>query len=89
MLPVTDSIFTSVTPVQWRSTIFGAKFVVALGVSATGIPLVAMIFDRTGSFDLLFTVLALVAALVVLSVALLPIGNAPVSQPAPEASGGA
>jgi MFS family permease len=51
-------ILARFTPARWRSTAFGAKFVIALGVSAAGVPLVGWSYDATGGFAQLFLVLA-------------------------------
>ncbi len=93
MLPVTDSILTSVTPPDWRATIFGAKFVLALGVAASGVPMVAYIFDTTGDFNLLFMLMAGFAAVVLLVGLGLP-GRprqvrVPLAEPATETGAGA
>ena len=68
-LPVSDMIVARFAPPKWRSTIFGAKFVVVLGVASLGVPMVAYIHDNTGDFTMLFLI-ASVFALTVASAAL-------------------
>ena len=49
---------------KWRATAYGAKFLLALGVSTIGIKLVAVIYDGTGGFGPLWLSLAGCAACV-------------------------
>lgn len=72
VLPVGDSLVARYTPLEWRSIVYGAKFVIALGVSALGVPLVALIHDATGDFTWLFIVLSALSALVVVAGLFLP-----------------
>jgi MFS family permease len=70
--PAENLLLARYTPGRWRATAYGAKFVLALGVSAAGVPLVGRIYDATGGFWWVFVVLALTAALVALAAAFLP-----------------
>jgi FSR family fosmidomycin resistance protein-like MFS transporter len=63
--PAENALLVRYTPGRWRATAFGAKFVLSLGVSSLGVPLVAFIFDRTGGFAWLFLVLGALAAAIV------------------------
>lgn len=68
--PAESSLFAKYSPARWRATAFGIKFVIALGVSSLGVPLVAHIHDSTGGFYWLFIImsgLALTVALVALA----------------------
>jgi FSR family fosmidomycin resistance protein-like MFS transporter len=65
-------ILARFTPARWRSTAFGAKFVIALGVSAAGVPLVGWSYDATGGFDQLFLVMAAITALTAVAALFLP-----------------
>jgi hypothetical protein len=60
------------TPSRWRATAFGAKFLLSLGVSALGVPLVATVYDRSGDFIWLFAILGMLAALVAATAVFLP-----------------
>jgi MFS family permease len=71
-LPVLDSVVARYTPVEWRATIYGAKFVIGLGVSALGVPMVALIHDMTGGFTLLFVTLSGLALAIVAAGLFLP-----------------
>ena len=63
------------TPTAWRATIYGLKFVVALGLSALGVPLIAYIFAETGSFDGVFWSMAVFSAIAVTISLMLPAGQ--------------
>ena len=60
------------TPARWRATAFGAKFVLSLGVSSLGVPVIAMIYDRTGDFYWLFITMAVITAIVAAAAMFLP-----------------
>src|SRR6185437_4474560 len=77
--PTENALLVRYTPGRWRATAFGAKFMLSLGVSALGLPLVAFIFDRTGDFTWLFAALAAFAAIIVAAALLLPRESAPVA----------
>ncbi len=81
--PTENALLVRYTPGRWRATAFGAKFVLSLGVSSLGLPLVAFIFDRTGDFAWLFVVLAALAAIVVAAGLFLPREGAGRVAPAP------
>ena len=70
--PAENALLVRYTPGRWRATAFGAKFVLSLGVSALGLPLVAFVFDRTGDFAWLFVALAAFAAAIVVAGLFLP-----------------
>ena len=70
--PAESALFARYSPSRWRATAFGVKFVVALGVSALGVPLVARIHDQTGGFYWLFIVLVALAATIALVALALP-----------------
>ena len=70
--PSENSLFARYSPPKWRSTAFGVKFVLTLGVASAAVPLIAWIHKETGGFLMLFVVLAGVAVLAALAAALLP-----------------
>jgi MFS transporter, FSR family, fosmidomycin resistance protein len=71
--PTENALLVHYTPSRWRATAFGAKFLLSLGVSALGVPLVAVVYERSGDFVWLFAVLGVLAALVVAVATLLPL----------------
>ena len=81
--PSETALFARYSPARWRATAFGVKFVIALGVSALGVPLVALIFEWSGGFFWLFVAMAIFASVVALVGLLLPAEGRPlVSTPA-------
>jgi len=70
--PAENALLVRYTPGRWRATAFGAKFLLSLGVSSLGVPLVGFIFDRTGDFVWLFVVLGALAAVIVAAGVFLP-----------------
>ena len=71
-VPVENSLLSRYTPGKWRGTAFGAKFVLAFGASAFGVPLVSAVYGGTGGFYWLFLIIGALAALVVACGMLLP-----------------
>jgi FSR family fosmidomycin resistance protein-like MFS transporter len=71
-VPAENALLARYTPAQWRATAFGAKFLLALGVSTIGVKLVAMIYDGTGGFAPLWLTLGGCAAFVAAAGMFLP-----------------
>lgn len=71
-LAAENGLLALYTPGKWRATAYGAKFVLAIGVSASCIPLAGYIHDRNGDFFWLFVILGCAAMLVVSVGLLLP-----------------
>jgi len=84
-VPAENALLARYTPAKWRATAYGAKFLLALGVSTIGVKLVAVIFDATGSFAPLWLTLAGCAAFVALAGLFLPgrFRRAPLLAPQP------
>jgi FSR family fosmidomycin resistance protein-like MFS transporter len=83
--PAENALLARYTPARWRATAYGAKFLLALGVSTIGVKLVAMTYDRSGSFTLLWLILAGCAGFVALAGMFLPgrLRRAPFLAPQP------
>ncbi|MCZ6814862.1 MAG: MFS transporter, partial [Alphaproteobacteria bacterium] len=64
LIPIHDTIVARYTTNEWRSRIYGIKFVLALGVAALAVPLVAGLHALTGGFYWVFVTLAGFAAIV-------------------------
>ncbi len=71
-LPAENSLVAKYTPSQWRGLVFGLKFIIVFGVSGLGVMMEGIIYDLTGGFFWLFTVLAAIAAVGVSAGLLLP-----------------
>ncbi|MGE0724152.1 MAG: MFS transporter [Alphaproteobacteria bacterium] len=70
--PAETLILVKYTPEKYRATAFGAKFVLALGVAAISVPMVAVIYQATGGFWWFFMSLAAFGTIIALASALLP-----------------
>ncbi|HKJ00434.1 MAG TPA: MFS transporter [bacterium] len=86
--PAESALYARYSPARWRATAFGLKFVVSLGVSALGVPLVALIYDGTGGFYWLFVAMA-AFALTAASVGLLLPGERGLAATTPLPAGAA
>jgi MFS family permease len=73
--PAENSLFAKYSPPKWRSTAFGIKFVLALGVAAVSIPLISWIFEATAEFFWLFIILSGIALIAVVTALCLPSEN--------------
>jgi len=71
-VPAENALLARDSPAHWRATAFGAKFLLALGVSTIGVKLVAVIYDGAGSFAPLWLTLAGCAAFVAAAGLFLP-----------------
>jgi MFS transporter, FSR family, fosmidomycin resistance protein len=80
-IPAENGLLAHFTPGKWRGTAYGAKFVLALGVAATAIPLIAYVHDTTGGFGSLYLILGLLAATVGVSAIFLPNDRAALDLP--------
>jgi len=70
--PSENSLFAKYSPPKWRSTAFGIKFVLALGVAALAVPLVSWTYELVGEFTWLLIILAILAGFAVFFALLLP-----------------
>jgi len=59
--PAENVLLAQYTPLRWRGRVFGAKFLLTLGISAVGVSLVPLIHAATGSLDGLFYALIIFA----------------------------
>ncbi len=70
-MPFKVVLISRITQSQWRSRVYGLRYIVAFSVMASSIPLIAWIYIRWG-FDGLFIVLSAAAICIFISVLLLP-----------------
>lgn len=63
-LPAENSLVARYCPAGWRASVYGAKFVLALGVSSLAVPIAGLIFDATGDFAWVFVTVAGFAGLI-------------------------
>ncbi len=84
--PIENCLLARYTPEAFRATVYGLKFVLALGLSALGVPLIALIVGLTGSVDGVLLAMA-GCSVVALGIAVTlprtaPVSAAPAIQPA-------
>ena len=70
--PAENSLFARYSPPQWRSTAFGVKFVLALGVAALAVPLVSWAHKLDGENTWLLVALAIIAVVAAIVTLMLP-----------------
>ena len=63
-IPINDWVVAHYTTEQWRSRVYALKYVLALGVSALAVPLVAWLHRLSGGFQTLFLTLAACAVVI-------------------------
>jgi hypothetical protein len=73
-IPLSDALVSRFASAEWRSRVYGLKYVLSLGVSALAVPLVAWLYDR-GGFDALLPILAVLALTVAGMGLLIPSGR--------------
>lgn len=71
-IPITAWLVGRYVSASWQSRVFALQYVLSFGVSALVVPLIAILYQHTGGFAALFTVLAGAAAVVVATALLLP-----------------
>jgi MFS family permease len=70
-IPINDVLVGRITRSEWRSRVFGLRYIVTFSVSASAVPLIAWIYGFWG-FDSLFWVLTAAASAIFVAVSLLP-----------------
>ncbi|HUN47697.1 MAG TPA: MFS transporter [Stellaceae bacterium] len=69
---INDAMVARYTNHEWRARAYAFRYVVSFAASACGVPLVALLHDRTGGFAVTFLVLAGFGALVFVGALLFP-----------------
>ncbi|MEE9568053.1 MAG: MFS transporter [Candidatus Binatia bacterium] len=70
-IPINDVLIGRITRSEWRSRVYGFRYIVAFSVMASSVPLIAWIHLRWG-FDILFMLLSAAAVCICVSVLMLP-----------------
>jgi MFS family permease len=71
-IPIQDALVARYAAESWRSRVYAAKFVLAIGTSAAVVPLVAVFHNATGNFMGLYALLAGIAVIVAIAAAFMP-----------------
>jgi len=69
---INDAMVARYTNHEWRARAYAFRYIVSFGASAFGVPLVAILHERTGGFELTFLVLSALGACVFLGALLFP-----------------
>jgi len=72
-IPINDALLARIAKSEWRSPVYSLKYVLSFTISAGTVPMIAFL-HTSGGFAALFTVVALVAAVMFGGVLLLPRG---------------
>jgi MFS family permease len=70
-IPINDALLARIIKSEWRSRVYGLKYILTFTISATVVPTIALLHTR-GGFASLFTVAAGVAVVMFISVLMLP-----------------
>ena len=70
-IPINDFMIGKMAQGEFRARVYGLRYVLSFSVLAAALPLIALIYERSG-FDMLFYVLAAAAALIFIIVSQLP-----------------
>lgn len=80
--PAENMLLARYTPLAWRARVFGAKFVLTLGLTSIGVSLIPILHSATGSLDALLLVLSGFAALAGSVALMLPADRVLAAEPA-------
>ncbi len=64
-IPINDAMVAKYTDDRWRARAYAVRYVLSFGGSATAVPLVALLYGRTGGFEAVFLTLSVIALAVV------------------------
>jgi MFS family permease len=70
-IPINDVLISRITRSEWRSRVYGFRYIATFSVMAVSVPIIAWIHAHWG-FDTLFTILSAAATCVFLAVLMLP-----------------
>ncbi|MCZ6841874.1 MAG: MFS transporter [SAR324 cluster bacterium] len=70
-IPINDALLARFSKSSWRSRAYSLKFIIGFTISATAVPMIALL-HKTGGFAALFSIIAAVAGVMFLVVLLLP-----------------
>lgn len=71
-IPVSDWVIGRYVTGPWQSRVLAMSYLVALGVSGIAVPAIAILYERTGGFGLMFLLLGAGAAIIAIAAAGLP-----------------
>ncbi|MFL2917215.1 MAG: MFS transporter [Thalassobaculaceae bacterium] len=74
-IPINDTLIARYTPDAWRGRVYSVKYVLSFTVSAAAVPSIAWLYEDAGGFTTMFTLAAIAAFIITVTVAFMPGGN--------------
>ena len=74
-IPINDTLIARYTPDAWRGRVYSVKYVLSFTVSAAAVPSIAWLYESAGGFTTMFTLAAIAAFIITVTVAFMPRGN--------------
>ena len=74
-IPINDTLIARYTPDAWRGRVYSVKYVLSFTVSAAAVPSIAWLYEDAGGFTTMFTLAAIAAFTITVTVAFMPGGN--------------
>ena len=74
-IPINDTLIARYTPDAWRGRVYSVKYVLSFTVSAAAVPSIAWLYESAGGFTTMFTLAAIAAFIITVTVAFMPGGN--------------
>ena len=71
-IPINDAMIAHYTSDEWRARAYAVRYVLSFAASAAAIPMIAGLYQATGDFTLLFSILAALAACVLVAALTFP-----------------
>jgi MFS family permease len=71
-IPIASWLVGRYVAARWQSRVFALQYVLSLGVSAAVVPLISVLYERTGGFEMLFLAMAAAAGVVGFAAFILP-----------------
>ena len=86
-IPIAAWLVGRYVAARWQSRVFALQYVLSLGVSAAVVPLISVLYERTGGFEALFLTMGAAAVVVGVAAFVLPRARSEiVARPAPASS---
>jgi MFS family permease len=76
-IPINDTLIARYTPDAWRGRVYSIKYVLSFTVSAAAVPSIAWLYEGAGGFSTMFSLAAIAAFIITITVAFMPSGNPP------------
>ena len=74
-IPINDTLIARYTPDAWRGRVYSIKYVLSFTVSAAAVPSIAWLYEGAGGFSTMFSLAAIAAFIITVTVAFMPGGN--------------